>query len=154
MSFVQRIALALLFAVTISIFPVPEIIAPLRPQFVLLIFLYLQLFANAYFYVSLLLFVCLLLDVMHANVLGQNALPVLLTCLVMFKRSMRFQFFPEPQQFLIIFFLVLLNNSLFALIGWLFSNTIAWTPLFLGALSSAACWPLVHLYFGPKRIMA
>lgn len=153
MSFVHRMALALLFAITLSIFPLPEIIAPIRPQLVLLVFLYLQLFANAYFYVSVLLFIGLLLDVLHANVLGQHALSMLLTCLVMVKRSRRFQFFPEPQQILIIFLLVILNNTVFALTGLLFSNVISWVPLFLGAVSSAACWPILRLYFGPKRLI-
>lgn len=154
MSFVQRLLIAFLFAISISIIPLPEFVAPFRPQFVLVIFLYLQLYANAYFYVTLVLFVGLLLDVLHANVLGQNALPVLLTCLVMVKRSRRFQFFPEPQQILIIFFLVLLHNTLFALTGWLFSHVIGWLPLFLSAFSTAACWPMLRFYFGRNRIMA
>ncbi len=151
MSFIQRLIFAFLFAAVLSICPLPEIVISLRPQLFLLIFLYLQLFANRYFYISLLLIIGILLDVMHANILGEHALSMLVTCLVMVQRSRRFQFFSDPQQILIIFFLVLLNNILFALTNWLFSGSIAWIPLFLGALSTAACWPMLRLYFGPNR---
>lgn len=148
MSFAQKLFVAILLAVIVSIFPFPPLLHALSPQFVLLIFIYLQLYEKAYFYIALLFFVGIILDILHANILGQHSLAMALTCLLMVNRSRRFHFFPNAQQVIIVFCLVLFNNTIFALTNGLFYGHMDWRSGLLSAVSSALCWSLLRLFLG------
>ena len=146
MSFTSRLTSALVIAIIISIMPLPLVLLPFRPQLVLLLFLYLQFYAKAYFSVVLMLAVGILLDVLHASTLGQHAFSMLFVCLIMSKRAMRFQFFTPIQSTLIILALCFLNNLIFAICGWIMGNPISWIYLATHALATVLCWPLVFFY--------
>lgn len=97
-----RFILALLTVLALTILPLPDIVTPYRPPWVLLFVLYIQFFLPQYFRVTWLFLLGMSLDVLLASVMGEHTFALLLTTALASTKARRFHFFSPAQQILFI----------------------------------------------------
>ncbi len=135
-----RLLLAVTIAFVLTILPLPAIIAGFRPQWVLLIVLYIQFFLPHYFRVTWLFLLGLCLDVLLSTVIGEHAFALLLTSWFAAGKTRRFAFFSTLQQMILIIvfcfiyqFVIYLidasqgyNNGILCVAGTAFISMLFW----------------------------
>lgn len=140
-----RFVLLLLVALILTIIPLPAMLAPYRPFWVLLFVLYIQFFLPNYFSVIWLALVGLILDILLYCVLGEHAFALLFVCLLAANKARRFAFFSIIQQMLLIACFCLLYAMLLVLIDFCVGYPrIKIIPL-ESALISILFWPWMKL---------
>jgi len=138
-----RLFLCFTLALMLTIMPLPVVLEPFRPQWVLLLMLYVQFYLPACFRISLVFLVGLSVDLLLSTVIGEHAFALLLTAWVACGRTRRFKFLSTLQQmFLIIIFCMIEQGVIFVVEAFQgYSVTIL--DGFGTVLSSMFFWPLV-----------
>ena len=136
--------LSIVMAMILRIIPVPAIIQPLLPDWVLLVLIYWVVSSPDRIGVLNAWLVGLFIDVLTGRLLGQYALAYALVGYVCIKLHKRLRHFPLFQQSLFIFLVLLLSQSI---IFW--TETIQGPTLFQGAfwlplITGTLCWPLIY----------
>jgi rod shape-determining protein MreD len=144
---VSKICFLLVGALALTILPLPNFIAKLRPNFVLLIVLYMQCCIPAYFRVTWVFVLGILLDVLTASTIGQHSLAFILTCWAANAKPANFRYYSILQQTIIIFIYCLIYQILIALIDLFFGINVNAGESFCVVLLSLACWPILRLGF-------
>lgn len=140
-----RLGVGFLAALTLSILPMSELIAPFRPPWILLLVLYIEYFLPGKFRLSALLLVGLLLDVLLSTVIGEHSFALLLVTWIASGKTRRFQFFSMTQQICFIGFFCLLYQAVIAFIDALLGyNYNVYFPL-ASATTSMVLWPWIRL---------
>ncbi len=85
----------------------------------------------------------LLLDVLEATPLGVNALGMALIAFLVLTIHQRLRMYPIPQQCVMVFLLIGINQMLVHFIKQMLGGEDAGFSYLLPALSSAIAWPLV-----------
>ena len=127
----------------LAIIELPAVIAPFRPDFLLLFVIYWSLSAPRMSGLTFAWFCGLLMDVHQGTVLGQHAIGFLLVAFITHRMQLRMRSFPVWQQG----FWVLILISLYRFIvywidgitGQAAASWMRWTPVLTGAL----LWPLL-----------
>jgi rod shape-determining protein MreD len=140
-----RLCIALFLVLVLSIIPMPDVMLPFRPPWVLLLVLYIQVYLPNY-YTALLLFVLgLCLDVLLATLIGVHSFALLLTTWIAAGKLRRFIFFSMAQQMLMVGVFCICYESIIvfieAFIGfhnnvWLIPGTV---------LLSICLWPWIRV---------
>lgn len=99
---VGRIFGLVLGANVLTILPMPEQLSGIRPAWVLLCLLYLQMYLPKYFHVFLVLLLGLGLDALLSTPMGEHAFALLVTTWLMDGLKRRFMFFSIMQQMLVV----------------------------------------------------
>ena len=86
----------------LTILPLPAQISGIRPAWVLLCLLYLQMYLPKYFHVLVVLLLGLCLDALLSTPMGEHAFALLVTTWLMDGRTRRFMFFSIMQQMLVV----------------------------------------------------
>ena len=140
-----RFLMSLLFALILTILPLPSMLAGFRPLWVLMFVLYIQFFLPSYFRVTWLFFVGLTLDVLLSSVIGEHAFALLLTSGLAGSRARRFTFFSIIQQMILVALLCIVYQAVIVLVDASFGYN---TGIFLAVetvLISVLCWPWIKL---------
>lgn len=111
-----RLFLMLTIALALTILPMPTILTGFRPQWVLLMVLYIQFFLPHYFRVTWIFLLGLCLDVLLSTAIGEHAFALLLTAWFAAGKTRRFTFFSTLQQMILIVVFCLLYQSVIYLI--------------------------------------
>lgn len=139
------VILSFFIALMLLIFPLPEKIAPFRPQFAMLVLVYWVFTFPERIGVATGWIVGLLMDVLVGGVLGEYALCMALIAYFTYELQTRLRMFPMIQQMLTVCVLVGGSQILVAWANYLAGDTYRfnfhWQPI----LTTTLCWPLVYL---------
>jgi rod shape-determining protein MreD len=140
-----RLFLALLIAFVLTILPLPEIIAGIRPPWILLFVLYIQFFLPNYYNITLLLFLGLCVDILLSTVIGEHAFALLLTTWFAAGRTRRFNFFSLVQQMVLIaVFCLIYQLIIFLIEAFLGYHNSLWV-LACAAMLGMVLWPWLRV---------
>ena len=132
-----------LVALVLSVLPLPHLLAPARPAFLVLTVLYWSVAAPRLGGIGLGFFSGLVLDLFRGAVLGQNALALSAVTYIFVREHQKIRLKPVFQQALLVLgALVFYEFILFAIDGWSghpLTSPWRWLHTLIGAL----LWPLV-----------
>ena len=138
------VLLSLLAAFALTIVPLPDIIAPARPEWVLLVLIYWGMAFPRRVGILVGFLAGLFLDVLQHQLLGQNALTMATVMFIVLQIYPRMRVFPVWQQAVVVAFLVALTQLLHiwvqGAIGFPPGSSLYWSPI----LTSALLWPMVY----------
>jgi rod shape-determining protein MreD len=139
-----------LAALALTVLPLPDWLAAVRPEWVALVLIYWCMALPTRVGVGYAWIVGLLLDVLRAALLGQHALSFAIIAYITLQLYQRIRVFPLWQQAVSVFVLVLLHLLLQLWIKGISGNPPPALLFLLPALSSMLLWPLVFL--GLRRL--
>lgn len=138
-------ALSLLLALALSIAPFPMDWFEFRPEWLGLVVFYWTFRAPAQFGILLAWVFGLLLDVLEATPLGVNAMAMGLIAFLVLTVHQRLRMFPIPQQCVMVFLLLGINQMLVHFIKQLLGADNVGFGYLWPAVTSAVIWPLVYV---------
>ena len=128
-----------------TIFPLPNWLALLRPEWVALVLIYWCMALPQRIGVGIGWVAGLLLDVLRAGLLGQHALSLCIVAYVTIKLYQRIRVFPLWQQALSIFVLIALHQMLMLWIKGITGQASQSWSYWLPSVSSMLIWPVVYI---------
>jgi len=144
-------ALTLLLALLLTALPLPEIVAPYRPEWVPLILIFWSLLAPERFGLLTAFWAGLLLDTLSGALLGQHALALVLVVYLTIRFHLRIRVFPVWQLSMTIVLLLGLYEFVLFWVDGVAGRSVPmierWAPL----LASAVVWPLILGYLDRYR---
>lgn len=137
------ISTLLLAALVALIVPLPDLLEPLRPDFMALAVLWLCLLSPRPTGLVVAFLAGLAADAVHGILLGQHALALVVVAYVALKLRLRIRAFPPAQQAAVVFALLALGEFIVFWIDGVTGHAVtAWTR-WLGVAVGAAAWPLL-----------
>lgn len=140
-SLLVRMLLAWLIVFMLTIVPLPSMLSPFRPPWVLLLALYIQLFLPNYFKITWLFIVGLLLDSLLSTVMGEHAFCLCLVAWLASGKARRFSFFSMSQQMLFVGYFAISYQVLIVLIDSFFGYHAALLSIVGIGIFSVLLWP-------------
>ena len=138
------VTLSLLIAFALTIVPLPDAVAPARPEWVLLVLVYWGMAFPRHVGIFSAFLAGLFLDVLQHQLLGQTALSLAVAMFIVLQIYPRLRVFPIWQQAVVVAFLVALARLLGLWIrgatGFPPGSDLYWSPI----LTSALVWPFVY----------
>lgn len=144
------IVTSFLAAFALTILPLPDWLAQVRPEWVALVLIYWCMALPGRVGVGVAWIVGLLLDVLRGGLLGQHALSLALVAYITLQLYQRIRVFPLWQQAVSVLILILLHLLLQLWIKGISGNPPPALIFLLPALSSMLLWPLMFL--GLRRL--
>lgn len=142
-TFLLSVILALVGSV--ALFPQPWLIW--RPEWIGLLVFYWVFRAPHHFGIFFAAVMGLVLDVIESATLGVNMLAMAVVAFLVLTTHQRLRMFPLPQQCLMVFLLLGINQMLVHFIKQVLGDTQSGFAYLWPALTSAIAWPLVSLVF-------
>lgn len=139
------ILLTIVVALLLTELPLPAIIAPYQPEWLILVLIYWSMALPQRVGVGIAWITGLLLDVLRDTLLGQYALAFALTIFIVLRLYQRIRNFPIRQQVISIFVLMLIHTSLVVWIKALAGTEVHIAMVIIPALTSSLFWPLIYL---------
>lgn len=133
----------LLAALLALVIPLPRLLAPLRPDFVALVVLWLCLLSPRPTGLVVAFLAGLAVDAANGMLLGQHALAFSVIAYIALKLRLRIRAFPVLQQSAVVFALLALAEFLAFWIDGVTGHAVTEWTRWLGVLVGAACWPLL-----------
>ncbi len=146
------ILVTLIIGLTLSVMPVPDKISWLRPQFVVLIFIYWSLALPQTIGILSAWFAGICLDVVSYAIIGQHALAMVVVayiCLLSYQRIRTYMYW---QQSVWVFVMVGIHQLFVNWVHSLTGHSAHPSQFLLPAFASALLWPLVHTILERFRI--
>ncbi|MBS3804593.1 MAG: rod shape-determining protein MreD [Oleiphilaceae bacterium] len=137
------LGLSILLALVLSIAWFPVEWLELRPEWLGLMVFYWTFRAPAQFGVLLAWCLGLLLDVLEATPLGVNAMAMALVAFLVLTTHQRLKMFPIPQQCVMVFLLLSINQMLVHFVKQLLGADNTGFGYLWPALTGAFIWPLI-----------
>lgn len=135
------LSIALAFVLSISLFPMNWL--EFRPEWLGLMVFYWTFRAPAQFGIVLAWCLGLLLDVLEATPLGVNAMAMALVAFLVLSTHRRLRMFPIPQQCVMVFLLLGINQMLVHFVKQLLGADNTGFGYLWPALTGAVIWPFV-----------
>ena len=139
------IMFSLLLALMLSILPLPELIAPFRPDWLLIILIYWAIALPHRANVGTAFVAGLLLDLLLGSVLGVRALALVIPIYLAASQFQRMRNYSVWQQAFVVGGLVMLNKLLIFWTAYLHSDTQVDYHYFWSIVSSMVFWPWIFL---------
>lgn len=138
-----RIILTSVFALVLTIVPLPSLINSGRPDWLLLLVIYWCLTAPGLAGLAYAWLCGLLLDGLVGTLIGQHALGFVLVAFITHRLQLRMRIFPVWQQaFTVLIMLAIYHFLVFWIDGIIGSSVTAWSR-WLPALVGAVFWPVL-----------
>ena len=147
--FVAALSLALTLA--LAVVPVPDAIAPLRPDWVAVVLLYWSLMAQRRFSLLTAFWMGIALDTLSGALLGQNALALLVIVYLAEKFHLRLRVFPVSQLALAVLFLLGLYEFILFWIDGVAGRTVPLVERWLPPLTGTLVWLAMLMLFDRGR---
>jgi len=128
-----------------TIFPLPNWLALLRPEWVALALIYWCMALPQRVGVGIGWVIGLLLDVLRGGLLGQHALSLCIVAYVTIKMYQRIRVFPLWQQALSVLVLIALHQMLMLWIKGITGQTSQTWSYWLPSVSSMFIWPVLYI---------
>lgn len=140
-----RLFVAILFALALTILPLPDLLTALRPPWVLIFVLYLQFFLPYSFNFAILILVGLALDVLLSTVLGEHVFALSLVTWLASNQARRFRLFSIGQQMILIGFFSFFYQFIIWLIDASFGYQFSLEMTLGSSIITVLLWPWVRL---------
>lgn len=132
-------------AIMLTTLPIPDWANSWRPAWVPIVLIYWCMAVPERVGIAVAFVLGLLLDVMHSNVLGQNALGLVIIAYITLQSYQRMRVFPLAQQAVIVCFFLLLYELIMLLItNYIGSQAGGWT-YWMPAVTSMLIWPWLFI---------
>ena len=145
------IALSISLALLLTIFPLPDIAQPYRPQWTALVIIYWCMAIPERVGVGISFITGILLDVLTGTLLGQHALGLSVIAFLTVQTHQRIRVFPLWQQSIFVTILLIVDRLLLlwvdGAIGRPAAGLVYWVPPLLGVL----LWPWVYIILRDVR---
>ncbi len=141
----EVIIFSFIAALALTVFPLPEWLSVVRPEWVTLVLIYWCMALPNRIGVGIAWIIGLLLDVLRIGLLGENALALCIIAYITLKLYQRLRVFPLWQQALSVFVLVSLSQMLHLWIKGITGQPIDLLTYWLPSLSSMIAWPIVFI---------
>jgi rod shape-determining protein MreD len=132
----------------LSVVPLPDVIAPLRPDWVAVVLLYWSLMAQRHFSLLTAFWMGLALDTLSGALLGQNALALLVIVYLAEKFHLRLRVFPVSQLAIAVLALLGLYEFVLFWVDGMAGRTVPlierWVPPLTGTLVWVAMYTLLN----------
>jgi rod shape-determining protein MreD len=143
-------ALSLAFTLALAVVPLPDAVAPLRPDWVAVVLLYWSLMAPRRFSLFTAFWMGLALDTLTGALLGQNALALLVVVYLAERFHLRIRVFPTSQLALTVLVLLALCEFILFWIDGLAGRTVPLAERWVPPLTGTLVW-LGLLFFFDRR---
>jgi rod shape-determining protein MreD len=131
--------------------PLPDSVAPLRPDWIAVVLLYWSLMAPRHFSLLTAFWMGIVLDTLTGALLGQNALALLLIVYLAEKFHLRLRVFPVSQLAITVLLLLGLYEFVLFWIDGMAGRTVPlierWLPPFTGTLA----WVAMYMLFDRRE---
>jgi rod shape-determining protein MreD len=138
-----RLCFLFILALILSIISFPMCMALIRPLFILLLVIYVQVTLPTAFQVSGLLFLGLTLDVLCASILGEHVLALTLTAWCLSGRAQRFKFFSISQQMAWVFLLSMVYQFILFGLSMMLRYPMSLEAMILPVCMTTLSWPWI-----------
>lgn len=143
--------LSLAATLMLAVVPVPDLVAPLRPDWVAVVLLYWSLMAPRHFSLLTAFWMGIALDTLSGALLGQNALALLVVVYLAEKFHLRLRVFPVSQLAIAVLLLLGLYEFILFWVDGMAGRTVPlverWLPPFTGTL----VWLALYVLFDRRE---
>ncbi|PSQ91505.1 MAG: rod shape-determining protein MreD [Proteobacteria bacterium SW_6_67_9] len=149
---VVAVVATLAVALMLAMLPLPELVQPLRPDWVTMVVLYWAIALQPRFGLAVPFGAGLLLDVAQGTLLGQNALGTLLAAAFVMHHHQRMRVYPLTQQAVVVALLLAAKQALVLWTSGLAGRAPddPW-PFFGGPALALVFWPVVFVLLRDLR---
>lgn len=141
-------AMGLALTLMLAVVPLPDVIAPLRPDWVAVVLLYWSLTAPRQFSLLTAFWMGLALDTLSGALLGQNALALLLIVYLAEKFHLRLRVFPVSQLAITVFLLLGLYEFVLFWVDGMAGRTVPLVERWLPPITGTLAWIAMLGFFG------
>jgi rod shape-determining protein MreD len=131
--------------------PVPDVVAPLRPDWVAVVLLYWSLMAPRHFSLMTAFWMGIALDTLTGALLGQNALALLLVVYLAEKFHVRLRVFPVSQLAITVLILLGLYEFVLFWIDGMAGRTVPLIERWLPPLTGTLVWLLMYVFLDRRE---
>lgn len=135
--------ICLIIFILFQVFPLPSALRVWRPEFVLLLAVYITFRHLTTFAVELACFAGLLLDIVYGGILGKHAIAFGLSIYLLFGLRTRLQHSSMYHEMVLVFLLTVLSQILLYSVNTLAQKSVSGLWIICPALTTALTWPVV-----------
>ena len=143
--------LSLVATLALVAVPLPDSVAPLRPDWVAVVLLYWSLMAPRHFSLLTAFWMGIALDTLSGALLGQNALALLLIVYLAEKFHLRLRVFPISQLAITVFLLLGLYEFVLFWIDGMAGRTVPLMERWVPPLTGTLVWVLLYILFDRRE---
>ena len=145
------ILLTIMAAILLSMLPLPEMLAPLKPYWVALVVIYWSLETRLGISMGMAFLTGIMVDVFSGSLLGMHALSLVIMVFLAQRFRSRIRFFPPWQQALSVLALLVNDRIILIWIGALMGEPLPTLKYWLPPLIGMAVWPWLFLFLDSLR---
>jgi rod shape-determining protein MreD len=131
--------------------PVPDVVAPLRPDWVAVVLLYWSLMAPRHFSLMTAFWMGIALDTLTGALLGQNALALLVTVYLAERFHLRLRVFPVSQLAFTVLMLLGLYEFILFWVDGMAGRTVPLVERWLPPLTGTLAWVALYILFDRRE---
>ena len=131
----------------LAVMPLPDLVAPLRPDWVAVVLLYWSLMAPRHFSLLTALWMGIALDTLSGALLGQNALALLAVVYLAEKFHLQLRVFPVSQLAITVLLLLGLYEFVLFWIDGMADRTVPLIERWLPPLTGTLVWLAMYVLF-------
>jgi rod shape-determining protein MreD len=137
--------ISVLCALALAIMPLPNLVSPFRPDWVVLVMIYWSLMTPGRLGLFSAFFLGLLLDTLSGALLGQHALALLVVSYVVQRFHLQIRVFPIWQMSMTVLALLAIYQFLLFWVDGVAGRTVTTTERWAPVMIGAALWPFILL---------
>lgn len=145
------ILLSFIAALILTLIPLPNVVEPLRPEFVTIVLIYWCMALPSRVGVGIGWIAGLLVDVLTDSLLGQHALTLAIIAYLAIKLHQRIRVFPIWQQALTVLVLMTFQAAITLWINGMLNEAPSLTMVMLPAISTSIFWPVGFIFMRQIR---
>jgi rod shape-determining protein MreD len=139
--------LSLVLTLALGAVPLPDDVAPLRPDWVAVVLLYWSLMAPRHFSLLTAFWMGIALDTLSGALLGQNALALLVVVYLAEKFHLRLRVFPLSQLAITVFLLLGLYEFILFWIDGMAGRSVPLVERWVPPLTGTLVWIVLYMLF-------
>jgi rod shape-determining protein MreD len=143
--------LSLAATLMLAVVPLPDLVAPLRPDWVAVVLLYWSLMAPRHFSLLTALWMGIALDTLSGALLGQNALALLVVVYLAEKFHLRLRVFPVSQLAITVLLLLGLYEFILFWVDGMAGRTVPLIERWLPPLTGTLVWLAMYVLFDRRE---
>ncbi len=143
--------LSLVATLALVAVPLPDSVAPLRPDWVAVVLLYWSLMAPRHFSLLTAFWMGIALDTLSGALLGQNALALLVVVYLAEKFHLRLRVFPLSQLAITVFLLLGLYEFILFWIDGMAGRTVPLVERWVPPLTGTLVWVALYMMFDRRE---
>ena len=143
--------LSLVLTLALVAVPLPDSVAPLRPDWVAVVLLYWSLMAPRHFSLLTAFWMGIALDTLSGALLGQNALALLVVVYLAEKFHLRLRVFPLSQLAITVFLLLGLYEFILFWIDGMAGRSVPLVERWMPPITGTVVWVLLYMMFDRRE---